>query len=57
MDREPCTWAECGEPSVAAVSSSRMDEVWVCARHLDEAIMLDPDREVWLVHDEHEATG
>lgn len=58
MDREPYSWADCGEPAVGMVSTSGLQDVWVCEEHMDEAILLDPDRDVWrLYEDDEQATG
>lgn len=57
MHRELCTWADCGRPAVAIVSTSAFEDVWVCEPHLDEAIMRDPDRDIWRVYDSDEATA
>ena len=54
MDHEPCGWADCGEPAIGMVSTSGLEDVWVCEQHMDEAILLDPDRDVWRFSDEGE---
>lgn len=57
MDREACTWADCGQPAIAMTSTSGFEDAWVCEELLDEAILRDPDREVWRIYDSREATG